>query len=151
MSITKVGWARCLICVRFNRSLDARVRFHLGKKLETVRGQLWILSMGRLTLKRMEGGWIYHWIDFSNMHKVIVKPTEWSNSTGELAHWKLHPMDQDSMPRRTWLSSAWGYTWVGKICTLNKGSIIQLNHDRLGSEYWPGYYMHQQSKGYPIL
>ncbi len=69
--------------------------------------------------------------------KVIVKPTEWSNSTGELAHWKLHPMDQDSMPWRTWLSSARGYTWVGKICTSSKGSIIQLNHDRLGSVYWP--------------
>jgi hypothetical protein len=27
MSITKVGWAQCLIHVRFNRSLDAWVRF----------------------------------------------------------------------------------------------------------------------------
>ncbi len=110
---------------------------HLGKKLQTVRGQLWILSMGRLILKRIGGGWINHWIDFSNMHNVIVKPTEWSNSTGELAHLKLHPMDQDSTPWRTWLSSASGYTWVGKIFTSSKGSIIQLNHDRLGSGYWP--------------
>jgi hypothetical protein len=27
MSITKVGWARCLIRVRLNRSLDAWIRF----------------------------------------------------------------------------------------------------------------------------
>jgi hypothetical protein len=54
----------------------------------------------------MEGGRIYHSIDFSYMHKVIVKQTELWNSTQKLAYWKLHPMDQDSMPWRAWLSSA---------------------------------------------
>ncbi len=81
---------------------------HLGKKLKTVWGQLWVLSVGRLTLKRMEGGWIYHWIDFSNMLKVILKPTEWSNSTGGLAHCKLHPM-----PKTACLGSP---GWVAEFC-----------------------------------
>jgi hypothetical protein len=35
---------------------------------------------------------------------------QYFNSTGELAHLKLHPMDLDSTPWRTWLSSARGYT-----------------------------------------
>ncbi len=130
----KVGWTRCLIRVRFNCSLDAWVRFPtwarnfklFGPDLNSVKwGDLH--SRGRLNL---------HWIDFST-YKVIVKPTKWSNSIGELAHWKLHSMNQDSMSWRTWLSSARGYTWVGKICTSSKGSIIQLNHDWLGSGYWP--------------
>ncbi len=115
----------------FYRSLDAGVWFPTWARNFKLIGDLYSI------LKRMGGGWIYHWIDFSNMHIVIVKPNEWSNSTGELAHLKLHPMDQDSTPWRTWLSSVRGYTWVGKICTSSKGSIIQLNHDRLGSGYWP--------------
>ncbi len=132
----KVGWAWCLIRVRFDHSRDAWVRFPTwARNFKLFGASFEFCQWG--DLHSTEGGWIYHWIDFSNMHKVIVKPTEWSNSSGELAHWKLHPMDQDSMPWRTWLSSARGYTWVGKICTSSKGSIIQLNHDRLGSGYWP--------------
>ena len=109
---------------------------HWGKKFQSVRGQLWNLLMGRLTLKMMEGGWIYHWIDLSNMHKVLARPTVWSNSTGELANGKFYAVDTTAC-LRTLLSSARGYTWAGKICTSSKGSIIQLNHDRLGSGYWP--------------
>jgi hypothetical protein len=39
------------------------------------------------------------------------------------------------------LSSVNGETYAQengmKICTLNKGIIIQLNRDKLGSRYWP--------------
>ncbi len=107
-----MGWAWCLICVGFNISLDAWVRcatWARNFKLVRASFEFWQLRE-RLTLKRMEGGQMHYWIDFSNMHKVIAKPTEWSNITGKLAYWKLHPMDQDSMPWSAWLSSAMGDT-----------------------------------------
>jgi hypothetical protein len=65
----------------------------------------------------------------SSLLSLKVSP---SKSSGELVYWKLHSMDQHSMPWRTWLSSA-----RGKIFTSSKGSITQLNPGRLSSEYWP--------------
>jgi len=94
MSITKSrqGVLLYLICVGFNPSLDAWVWFPTwARKFQTVWGRLWILSAGRIKLKRTGGGWIYHWIDFSNLHKVTTEPTKWSNSAGEQAHWRFAP------------------------------------------------------------
>ncbi len=109
---------------------------HWGKKFQSVRGQLWNLFMGRLTLKMMEGGWIYHWIDPLTCIKCWRGQPSDQNSTGELENGKFYAVDMTACPR-TLLSSARGYTWAGKICTSSKGSIIQLNHDWLGSGYWP--------------
>ncbi len=103
------------------------LNFPLGPEISNFSGPA-LNSVNRETFKRMEGGRIYHWIDFSNMHKVIVKQTELRNSSRKLAYWKLHPKDQDSMPWRAWLSSARD-TRIGKIPSSSKGSIIHLNHD----------------------
>jgi hypothetical protein len=49
-------------------------------------------------LKRKEWHWIFQWIDSANIYNVSGKPTEWSDSLGELGDWKLHPIDNDSIP-----------------------------------------------------
>ncbi len=72
-------------------SLDAWDDFPLGLEISNCLGPALNFVNRKLTLKRIEGERIHPRMDFSNMHKVIAKPTEWSNSTRELAYWKLHP------------------------------------------------------------
>ncbi len=139
MSILKEGWVPCFICVRFNLSLEYWVRFHtwtknfklFGASFEFCQwgdskenGWRQNLPLDLTSLTWMEGGRIYHWIDFSNMHKVIAKQTKWSNNTGELAYWKLHSMDQDILPWRTWLSSALQYTLSRENLYFDQGQYI---------------------------
>jgi hypothetical protein len=89
MCINKVGWAQCLIRARINHSLNAWVWFPtwarnncLGPALNPVNGETYTQENGgRLNLPSY----------FSNMHKMIVKSTKWSKSTGELAHWNCTP------------------------------------------------------------
>jgi hypothetical protein len=110
----------------------------LRQEIQSVRGQLWNVLMGSLMLKIMEKGWIYHWTGLTSLTciKCWRSQTSDQNSTGVLANGKFYAADMTSC-LRTWLSSAKGYNWAGKICTSSKGSILKLSHDRLGSGYWP--------------